>query len=118
MAAGVITGRIVLKGWTGELGPAKVTVRLLDTSRIDAPARTIAERVLPEVRLDRAAQRGIPFRLDVPALGRGVRREVGVHVDLAGDGLVRRGDYVNMQAFPVPALGRAIELEVEARRVG
>ncbi len=117
MEAHVVTGRIVLRGWTGERGPARLSIRLLDTSRIDAAALTIAEVTLPDVHLDAVAREGLPFRLQVEALDRRARLEVSVHVDFAGDGHLRSGDYVNMQAYPVLTRGYPSDVEVEAQRV-
>jgi hypothetical protein len=89
-----VTGKILLDGWGGEPGPATVYVRLLDTSRIDAAARKVAEVVLYDVQLDR------------------------VHVDLDGDGRKSKGDYLNMQSYPVITRGHPNQVEVQARRIG
>ena len=86
----VVTGRILLDEWRGEPGPATVYVRLLDTSLIDAPARTVDEAVLHDVRLDRAVDDGIEFRVVAKELDSRARYQVSVLVDLDGDGKIRQ----------------------------
>jgi hypothetical protein len=113
-----VTGKILLDGWGGEPGPATVYVRLLDTSRIDAAARKVAEVVLYDVQLDRVQDDGIEFCLMVGDLDPRAQYEIGVLVDLDGDGRKSKGDYLNMQSYPVITRGHPNQVEVQARRIG
>ena len=114
----VVSGRILLDGWRGEPGPATVYVRLLDTSRIDASARTVDEVVLHDVRLDRVKDDGIEFCVVARKLDVRARYEVGVLVDLDGDGRASVGDYVSTCAYPVLTRGFPDQVEVHVHPIG
>jgi hypothetical protein len=113
-----LSGKILLDGWQGEPGPATVYIRLLDTSRIDAAARKVVELILYEVWLDRAPEDGIAFCMRVGELDARARHEMGVLVDLDGDGRKGVGDYLNTIAYPVLTRGYPDYIEVHVRRIG
>ena len=113
-----ISGRILLEGWRGEPGPATIYVRLLDTSLIDAPARVVDEVVLRDVGLVGAADGGIGFRIAAGGVNALARYEVGVLVDLDGDGKPSVGDYVNTCAYPVLTQGFPAHVEIRVRCLG
>jgi hypothetical protein len=113
----VVSGRILLNGWRGEPGPATVYVRLLDTSRIDAAALTVDEVVLHDVRLDQVERDGIEFRVAAKELDPRARYEVGVLVDLTGDGQKSVGDYLNTRAYPVLTRGFPNQVEVHVHPI-
>lgn len=75
-------------------------VRLIDVSRADAPASTVAEEVIPGVTIQSAADR-VGFVLDVPHLDRGHRYAVEAHLDVNGSGETSVGDYRTMEHFAV-----------------
>ena len=114
---GVVTGRILLEGWQGEPGPATVIVRVLDTSRADAPAVTVSTLTIRDVGLDLMEQDGIAFSLKIPAVDQRNRYTVSVLVDLDGDGQSSPGDYRSMRAYPVLTHGHGNRVEVHARRI-
>lgn len=114
---GLVTGRILLDGWQGESGPATVYVRLLDTSRADAPAVKVSTLTLKEVALDVMEQKGIDFALDITGVDPHAYYTVFVLVDLNGDGQSSRGDYQSMQAYPVLTHGHGNWVEVYAKRI-
>lgn len=113
-----VSGRIVLDGWRGETGPATVYVRLLDTGRADASAVTVGSETLYHIHLDSMAEQGIEFRVDAPELDPRARYQVGVLVDVDGDGQTSSGDYINMQSYPVLTRGHPDWVEIRARRFG
>lgn len=114
----VVSGRVLLEGWRGEPGPATVYARLLDTSWIDAPARTVDKVVLHDVRLDEIQDKGITFSLVAQEVDPRSRYEVSVLVDLDGDGETSVGDYRNTTSFPVLTQGFPDEVEVLVQRIG
>lgn len=114
----VVSGKILLDEWRGEPGPATVYVRVQDTSRIDAPARIVAEDRLREITLDRLREDGIEFRMVVRELEPRTRYEVSVLVDLDGDGRISGGDYVSTSAYPVLTRGFPSYVEVHVRPIG
>ncbi len=107
-----VSGVIALTGWRGETGPATVYVRVLDTSRADAPARRIAEAVRPVARLDAVVRDGLPFSIALESLDPRARYEVDVLVDLDGDGKISAGDYLSTQAYPVLTRGYPDRVDV------
>lgn len=107
-----VSGVIVLTGWRGETGPATVYVRVLDTSRADAPARRIAEAVQTAARLDLVARDGLPFSITLATLDPRARYEIDVLVDMDGDGKVSAGDYLSTRAYPVLTRGYPDRVEV------
>jgi len=112
-----VTGCIRLEGWRGEPGPATVYVRLLDTSRADAPAVTLSTLTLKEVALDVMEQDGVNFAMDITGVDAHAYYIVSVLVDLNGDGQSSRGDYLSMQAYPVLTHGHGNQVEVYAKRI-
>ena len=111
-----MTGRIVFGGDAPVFTGARVSIRLEDTTYVDAPARAIAERVMEPVTYDGGAT-GIPFSLDVPAGAGRARMTLQVLVDLDGDGKATQGDYINMVSVPVPPDTASQEIEVPVRRI-
>lgn len=114
----VVSGKILLDAWRGEPGPATVYIRLLDTSRIDAAALVVDEVVLHDVRLDHVARDGIEFCVAAKELNPRARYEVGVLVDLSGDGQKRAGDYLNTRAYPVLTRGFPDQVEIHVHPIG
>jgi hypothetical protein len=113
-----VRGKVLLDGWQGEPGPATVYARLLDTSWIDAPAKTVDEVVLHDVRLDEIQDKGLAFSLAVQEVDPRARYEVSVLVDLDGDGETSAGDFRNTASYPVLTRGFPDEVEVRAHRIG
>ncbi|MBN1641367.1 MAG: hypothetical protein JXA09_09030 [Anaerolineae bacterium] len=114
----VVRGKLVLDGWRGEPGPATVYARLLDTSWMDAPARTIDQVVLTDVWLDQVQAEGLTFSLSAQEVDPLARYEVSVLVDLDGDGETSVGDYRSTSSHPVLTRGFPDQVEVHAQRIG
>jgi putative lipoprotein len=94
--------------------PPRAAVRVVveDVSLADAPARTVAERVLPAG----SAVPG-PVRLAVDQVDPGARYAVRVHVDSDGSGAVSHGDLVSTAAHPVLTFGHPSAVRVPLSRV-
>lgn len=91
---------------------AVVRVRVEDVSLADAPARTVAERVVPA-----ASATSGPVRLTVGDIDPRARYAVRVHVDVQGSGTVTPGDLVSTAAHPVLTFGHPSAVRVPLRRV-
>lgn len=76
-----------------------LTVRLVDVHRIDAPSICLADTV---VRPDsRAPIETIDFALTIErSLPASHRLQIAAHLDLNGDGAIKRGDLVTKEAYP------------------
>jgi uncharacterized lipoprotein YbaY len=112
-----VSGTVLLKDWDGKPGPAAVHVRLLNTTRVDAPSAIAGEVTLHDVRLDRAAEEGIDFRVSVAEMDPQARYEVAVWIDVDGDGARGRGDYVSTASHPVLTRGFPDRVLVPVRRI-
>ncbi|GLY04566.1 hypothetical protein Acsp01_49450 [Actinoplanes sp. NBRC 101535] len=105
-------GRILFPAGARPARVARVTARVEEVSRADAPAVVIAETVREGLALDDEAE--IEFEIRLPQ-GVGGRQTVRVHVDVSGSGGVTVGDYVSTASHPIPSADR---LDVPVRRVG
>lgn len=81
-----------------ELGTVRISVR--DISEADAPARTIAEVVLPNVRVP-ADGLDLPFTVEADLADSGRTYVVRAHADRDGSGVVAVGDLVTTAAHRV-----------------
>ena len=113
-----IPGRIILDGKCSVAAPVTVYIRLLDTSRIDAPAQLKAELALTAVRLDEIGHEGLPFciTLDEEPDPR-ARYEISVLADVNGDGKKSVGDYITMRSYPVLTAGSPTETSIRVQRI-
>ncbi len=98
----------------GEARPAAATVwvRLLDVSYADAPSLTVAEERIPLTGVC-----PLRFVFAVAKVDPGVQYAVSAHVDLAGDGRIRPGDWVTAQRYAVLTFGHGTSLEIEVQPV-
>ena len=94
-------GEIVFVDSAISFSNATVYVNLLDTSRADAPSSKIAEQVLRNVRYDSNSHHNITFHLKAIIDEPKGRYTVSVHVDINNNGRVDKGDFINMQSYPV-----------------
>jgi Type III secretion system lipoprotein chaperone (YscW) len=98
-----ITGRVRTDWPTRRSAIATAYVRVLDVSRADAAAATIAEVEIEDVKVTAGTSLLVPFTLEVDEslLDPRASYELAAHVDLAGDGTVTVGDYVTTRSIPL-----------------
>jgi hypothetical protein len=89
----------------------------MDVSRAGAASPVVAETVLRDVRLDRAAKEGIDFRIPVSQIDPVAHYSVRALIDLDGDGRASVGDYVSTQSHPVLTRGHPDRVEILVRLV-
>jgi putative lipoprotein len=94
-------------------GAVTIYARVEDVSAADAPARTVAERVLDGVRLDRP----LHIALDVDPIDPRARYSVRVHADASGSARVEPGDFVTTRSYPVLTQGGGESVAVDLTRV-
>jgi hypothetical protein len=108
----MVEGRIVFVPHPPAFEQADVHVRVEDTTYADAEAVALARVVIPGV-APPAEPDGLAFRLDYEheaVAGRSC--SLAVLVDVDGDGVPGRGDYVSYQAVRVPAPGETALVRV------
>lgn len=96
---------------------AKARVALLETSRADAPAQVITEKVITEIAALVNRGRPVPFVLPGVVTDQRGSYTVSVHVDLDGDGQVGEGDFITMQSYPVLTYGNPSRVSVRVKEV-
>jgi uncharacterized lipoprotein YbaY len=95
-----LRGEIHFPEVASSVAGATLRVRLLDVSRADASAETIAANVVEDVSVVAADQR-IAFVLDIGDLDPRHTYTLEAHLDIDGSGVVERGDYRTMEHFDV-----------------
>lgn len=99
-----------------DIQKAVLRVKLLDVTRIDDAAQMVAARSFPPQMISRGSE--VAFALDVT--GRILpnhRYELAAHLDIDGNELIDRGDFITMEAFPWPEpLGTSIYLKLRLVR--
>jgi uncharacterized lipoprotein YbaY len=101
-----------------DLGDATVRVRLLNTSRADAPSETVAEQTIKGVLLESDETGSIVrFAFDAPELRHGQSYSLAAHVDLSGSGEIELGDHITMESVPVEPRSAGALCEIPVRQV-
>lgn len=113
----LLRGEIVFEEGAPSFGGATLFVSLRDTSYADAPAEVVAAEVLTGVSYDARAPNRIPFTLRGRIPEETADYTVSVHVDLDGDGEVGRGDFVNVQSYPVLTHGHPDFVSVLVKQI-
>jgi hypothetical protein len=113
----LVAGTIAFARPAHPFARGRAVVRVEDVSRAGAPARPVAEQVLPDVAFggDDAERLAFAVRGAVPPAGG--RYALRVHVDADADGEVGAGDYVTVEHIPVDAFGPEPAREVRVHLV-
>ena len=114
----VVRGEIVFEDEPALPPGAVIKLTLRDTGLADAPSQVVAERVL-EGAAREANERGrVRFELPVGAGDERGSYTLSVHVaPEAGADRFRKGDYINMQSYPVSAARPPQNLSVLVKRI-
>jgi uncharacterized lipoprotein YbaY len=117
MGKSLINGEIVFVERPDLPPDATAYVRLLDTSAADAPSSKVAEQVLTDIAKKANRGEAIPFAINVEIENERASYTISVHVDLAGDGEISPGDFINMQSYPVLTFGFPNRVSVQVQRI-
>ena len=113
----LVTGEIVFADAPRRRGRVVVRIRLSDVTRLDVDSVTLAEQEIPDVELEPGRLPRVRFALYAPEPDSRARCVVEAHVDLTGDGEIKRGDFVSMGSYPVLTHGHARAVTVQVREV-
>ena len=95
---GIVDGVIQLDKKTS-LIRATVYLKIEDTSHIDAPSITVAEKELKDIAIGGETS---PINFSIQFRPKkGNRYELFVHIDVDGDGKISIGDYINIISYPI-----------------
>ena len=108
----MVAGRIEFLPERPHLPAADVHVWIEDATYADAPAVRVFQKRMPAVSYAGESE-GIPFILDYNPEPSNRTYTLGVLVDLDGDSLAGRGDYVSAQAVKVPKDGTVARVRVQ-----
>lgn len=113
----LVQGEIIFDEKPLPFTKATISVRLEDTSFLDASAKVILEQQIGDIP-DQAVQEGkITFSLYGEIPDKRATYIVRVSVDVDGDGTVGKGDYISMESYPVLTYGAPKRVDVRVRRV-
>lgn len=92
-------------------------VQLRETSMADAPSRLVAEQVLKDITSRANAGELIPFEISGEPADQRQSYSLEVLVDVDGDGKPSRGDFINVQNYPVLTFGSPNSVTVEVKEI-
>ena len=114
----IVQGQVQFERDAPTFVDATVRVQLEDVTLADAPARVVAEQVIPGVSYTNRSGASVSFALEsVERLDERARYNLRVHVDIAGTGRVTPGDFITQESYPVHPGAQPVELTVVVRRV-
>jgi uncharacterized lipoprotein YbaY len=76
-----------------------ILVEVRDTTMIDAPSRVVAEIRMAHILV--AANKFIPFDLEIPSADSRHSLSLRIHVDISGRGRVTGGDLLTTELYPI-----------------
>jgi uncharacterized lipoprotein YbaY len=91
---------------------AKIYVSLLDISLADAPSKVVVEQVLTGIAEKANSGKLISFTIDGKIENAQSSYSISVLVDVDGDGKRSKGDFINMQSYPVLTFGHPSQVSV------
>jgi uncharacterized lipoprotein YbaY len=115
--ADVVEGELRFPADAAAFRGAIARVTLLDVTRADAPARTVAEQAIANVTHPGSEGQPVVFTLRLQQRDPRARYVVRAHVDVNGDGRVSRGDYISAESYPVLTFGHSNRVVVRLRSV-
>ena len=95
----------------------RATVQLRETSMADAPSRLVAEQVLKDITSKAHAGEPIPFEISGDPPDQRQSYSIEVLVDADSDGRPGRGDFINVQSYPVLTFGNPNTVTVEVKEI-
>ncbi len=112
-----IQGEIVLPTGGPPIGSADVVICVEDISRADAPSLVIGEQRQKGLLLHPGAR--LPFVIEVPTEMIDERNlySIRAHVDRSGSGVVKKGDFVSTETYPVLSRGYGVSATVKVKAV-
>jgi len=108
----LVKGKIIFKIRLVTLSSATVYIKLEDTELADRPAKTIEQVQIRNIQNIFIEKGYIPFTIYGTIPDKQLMYSVSTLVDLDGDGKVSKGDYINMENYPVSSINPPTYLTV------
>ena len=113
----LVKGKITFKEGAAPFAGATMYVRLENITVADAASEVVADYVERDVTFDPRTCRDISFAIAGNPPDPRASYAVSVHIDIDGDGEVSKGDFINMQSYPVITFGHPREVSILVRQV-
>lgn len=113
----LVHGRIVFDESAESFTGATLYVFLEDTTYADDSAVKVAEQITKDVAYDARTHNSLPFALYGEVPDQRAHYTVRVLVDLNGDGKTSRGDFINMESYPVLSRENPTDVTIRVERV-
>jgi hypothetical protein len=109
----LIEGEILLPPDAHSFSDATLIVKLQDTREADVPARILARHIQPGISYDPMRPKPVHFSVILADSASAPGVTVSVLLDLDGDGCITRGDYINVESYPVTADSAPLRVRVQ-----
>jgi uncharacterized lipoprotein YbaY len=113
----VIKGKIIFKDKASSFTGATLYAYLEDVSLADAASVVLGKYVERNVNFNGETSAFLSFKIEYKDLDFRNRYEIRVHIDVDGDGEVSKGDFINMQSYPVITRGYPTDISILIQQV-
>ena len=113
----IIKGKITFEKEVPSFLNATLYVYLENTSFIDAASKVVADYMHRNVNVNPEAPHTLSFELAYTDLHPKDSFAIRVHIDIDNDGKVSKGDFINMQSYPVITFGYPMEVSIEVKQI-
>jgi len=119
MPSVAVEGKIRFEENAAAFSGAIMYVNLERVTYADAASETIASYIRQEMSFDPQNKDSdiLTFKLEVSDINPQDDYAIRAHIDLDRDGKISRGDYINMQSYPVLTRGHPREVLILVRQV-
>lgn len=113
----IIKGEITFEKDAPSFTGATLHVYLENISFIDAASEVVADYIEWNINFNPNTSNSIPFEIVYKNLDPGDRFAIRVHIDVDKDGKVSKGDFINVQSYPVITFGYPKEITVIVKQI-
>lgn len=113
----LLKGEITFAKTGTSFSGATAYIRLEDVSQADAASKTVAEQIVENISHQQGGEEKVQVSLQSQTLDERASYIVSVHIDVDGDGEISKGDYINMESYPVLTFGYSNQVSVCVQQV-
>lgn len=113
----LLEGEITFAKTGTSFSGATAYIRLEDVSQADAASKIVSEQVVKDISHQQGGEEKVQVSLQSQTLDERASYIVSVHVDVDGDGQISKGDYINMNSYPVLTFGYSNQISVCVQEV-
>ena len=113
----LVKGRIIFEEVARPFTAATIYVRLERITAADTASGSIADYVERDVAFDPKISSDLSFAIAGNSPDPRASYAIRVHIDIDGDGVVSKGDFISMQSYPVITFGHPTEVSILVRQV-